>query len=288
MSEYHDDRALASDPIPVVLSPALFSRFYEDLGLLTRLRFVAQISQEVLAEHVQRGDSRAAMVVRVEPEVVVAAYTDELDCVVMLRFPDWVREVYPLRVGAKLLTINTYMWISEGMARDLTPGPRFTNQYGDFYPVIAEFVGQNLDVIEARKSQIADDEWLRTIKLAKNVLEKNDCLTRDGNPLTSPICLPALRLNSRSQGLGWLFPLFAISIFALGLWFVDATMGKGYYRAHGWPKLAVCWFTAFVLLVVGVWINSGKTHRNCHSMLSIPVQYWSVLLFLLGVLSTFA
>ena len=41
-----------------------------------------------LKEQLLHGDSRAAVVVSVDPLLLVAAYTDELDCVALLRFPD--------------------------------------------------------------------------------------------------------------------------------------------------------------------------------------------------------
>jgi len=42
---------------------------------------------EAISNHLKMGDSRAAVVISIHPKLVIAAYTDELDCVAMLQFP---------------------------------------------------------------------------------------------------------------------------------------------------------------------------------------------------------
>jgi hypothetical protein len=66
-----------------------------------------QFWQLGLAEHMMHGDSRAAIVVERAP-LLVAAYTDELDCVALLSFPQWLAERYALTAGGRLLTVNLY------------------------------------------------------------------------------------------------------------------------------------------------------------------------------------
>jgi hypothetical protein len=104
----------ASDPALVRLSHDKLRRLHPSLyglrGLVRatleyNLRGVFGYSRLRLREWVYHGDSRAAVVVSDLP-LIVAAYTDELDCVALLRFPD----EYGLRVGARLLTANTYEW----------------------------------------------------------------------------------------------------------------------------------------------------------------------------------
>jgi hypothetical protein len=59
---------------------------------------------ESVATHLDRGDARAALVAAITPDVLVAAYTDELDCVAMLRFPQELVDIYDLEVGTRLIT----------------------------------------------------------------------------------------------------------------------------------------------------------------------------------------
>src|SRR5688500_4027368 len=67
------------------------------------------------------GDSRAAVVVSLHP-LLVAAYTDEMDCIAMLRFPASFIPAYSLEVGSRLLTVNSYGY--RPLTRDLIAGPR--------------------------------------------------------------------------------------------------------------------------------------------------------------------
>ena len=64
-----------------------------------------------IAEHLEHGDSRAAIVVSTDPELLIAAYTDELDCVAMLRLPkEPLVSKYSLLRGSRLLTVNTLQY----------------------------------------------------------------------------------------------------------------------------------------------------------------------------------
>jgi hypothetical protein len=114
-----------------------------------------------IAEHLWYGDSRAAVVVKTSP-LLVAAYTDEMDCVVLLRFEDaWLGDLRP-SVGDRLLTVNTYARLRFGYAADILPGNGLGGRYGNMSPFIAEAFSEDFGTIEQRKAQISDDEWARS------------------------------------------------------------------------------------------------------------------------------
>ena len=48
---------------------------------------ILEAEMDSIAEHLIFGDSRAAVVISIYPKLIVAAYSDELDCVAMLLFP---------------------------------------------------------------------------------------------------------------------------------------------------------------------------------------------------------
>lgn len=182
----------ASDPGRFQLSESKLRRLQPELfvtergffrWLLRRRRDPGVLEYcESLASHLQTGDSRAAVVVSVAP-LVVAAYTDELDCVALLRFPERLVEEFGLRVGSRLLTVNMYTPASsEGRSNDLVPGPRDTKQYSNYMPLIAEFLVINLDRVEHRKEAIREDEWQRAEEMGKEMLGRG-FLPRDGRPL---------------------------------------------------------------------------------------------------------
>jgi len=185
VSNYHDDDSSASDPVPIEVNGSLLARFRREFGFRRRMSARWRNPVGLLAEHMQLGDSRAALVVSIEPHVVVAAYTDEIDCVAMLRFPNWVSETYPVGMGSRLLTVNTYQYLSEGRAVDLVPGEYSTERYGNFFPIIAEFIAADVGPIEERKTQIDEHEWELAARFAAEYRAKFGELARDGNPYRS-------------------------------------------------------------------------------------------------------
>ena len=194
MSKYHNDRSAASDPLSIQLSDKKLKVFHPELyglrGLLPRFKFCGKMlggrqTRAMLAEHVALGDSRAALVMRVEPNLLVAAYTDEMDSAAVLSFSASLAAQYQLKPGSRLLTTNTYGRGGK-LQRDLWEGPASYRRYTSYFPIIAEFVSDDLAAIEGRKRAIPEAEWLRIRQIAKEQLAKGDAmLVRDGRPLLS-------------------------------------------------------------------------------------------------------
>jgi hypothetical protein len=185
-----DDRSQASHPGGIRLSEEKARRFepglYEPRGvfrLLGRLSPWQRFYQARLVEHLLHGDSRAAVVMSVSP-LLVAAYTDELDCIAMLGFPAELVQEYGLQVGSRLLTVNLYVSGREPVA-DLDPGPASYGRYKNFGPAIAEFLSDDREQIEARKRKISEQEWAHTVELGRAYLARYGPKARDGRPLES-------------------------------------------------------------------------------------------------------
>lgn len=180
----------ASDPVGVLLSRDKLRRLQPELfagtgGFFSRLLGRGRdpgVEEycESLAEHLQQGDSRAAVVVSVAP-LVVAAYTDELDCVALLRFPEQLTAEYRLGVGSRLLTVNRYFQGGERPG-DLVPGPRDTQQYTNYTPIIADFLATDRGRVERRKAAIGEDEWARAMEMGRELWGRG-MRPRDGRPL---------------------------------------------------------------------------------------------------------
>src|SRR5262245_9542477 len=135
-----------------------------------------------IEEHLMHGDSRAAIVVSIAP-LRVAAYSDDLDCIVLLKFEQAFVRDYGLKVGARLLTVNTYSPINCGYASDIVPGEVHSKDWGNFAPYIGEFLSDDVLSIEQRKATIAEDEWLRTTMLAQQYRKARGLAARDGRPM---------------------------------------------------------------------------------------------------------
>jgi hypothetical protein len=137
--------------------------------------------RKLIVEHMDFGDSRAAVVVGVDP-ILVAAYTDELDCVAMLRFPSQAGGT-PLEIGSRLLTVNTYY--RQGHDPDLHPGPGSKGRYGRLYPIIADFICADQGRVEKRKSEIDSAEWERATILGHAYRSAHPDAWRSGAPSQS-------------------------------------------------------------------------------------------------------
>ena len=132
-------------------------------------------------QHLEFGDTRAAVVVSTSP-LQVAAYTDELDCVAMLGFPDRPKVTGKLEVGSRLLTSNTYKNYPS-VVSDLRPGPRDTGNWQNFAPLIADFFTEDQFGVQQRKEAIAQNEWELAAAFGQQYLEDLSGYVRDGCPL---------------------------------------------------------------------------------------------------------
>jgi len=192
MSKYHDDNSAASDALPIALSdpklrrlqPELYETGAQAAGFQWgKRRLTASEMREVIAEHMRMGDSRAAVVVSEKP-LIVAAYTDEQDAVLLLKFPQYLVTDHQLRVGSKLLTVNTY-GAGSRVLEDIVEGPNSTGQYANYFPIIAEFVSDSEALIHRRKQAISAGEWKRAAQFGMEAMARPDRRVRDGRPLMS-------------------------------------------------------------------------------------------------------
>lgn len=182
-----DTQYVASNPGRLKLSKSKLKLLRPDLcGIGGGLKSLAAIfdsegsETKYFKEHLKYGDSRAAIVVSTSP-ILVAAYTDELDCVAMLHFPDELNQFMPLKPGKRLLTVNVYSW-SSLLDEDLQPGPRMTKRHCGFHPLIADFVSDDEETIVALKKRIPAEEWRRTQVMAEKYLNQHPGRYRDGSP----------------------------------------------------------------------------------------------------------
>ena len=137
---------------------------------------------QLIGEQLQFGDSRAAVVVDAA-QGIVAAYTDELDCVALLKFDPGIARAKGWQIGTRLLTVNVYVGRGQGIASDLVAGPKDLGNHGNFRALIADLLTDDLGRLEYRKSQISEDEWLRALQMGKQALADRASKPRDGRPL---------------------------------------------------------------------------------------------------------
>jgi hypothetical protein len=181
MSQYHDDQTEASDPGGIYLNKIKLESFRIELPFYKKVFASTQYPPSMIKEHLLLGDSRAAIVLDVSESLIVGAYTDELDCVVLLQFPLNIAREYNLVAGHKLLTVNTYFSGSK-VVKDLNAGPESFGRYSNFYPLIADFLSDDISAIESRKLEIDNNEWLKVANMGKAIVNSGSIKPRNGNP----------------------------------------------------------------------------------------------------------
>lgn len=271
--------ARAYDPGRVELSGLKLARLHPERLVpvrkgSTQLTFPSQFHPWIqgFARRLWVGDSRAAVVVSVEP-LLVAAYTDELDCVALLRFPAELAAEYGLEVGSRLLTVNGYLY-GETVAPDLHEGPAAHHQYVNFIPLIADFLSEAVPRIEFRKAEISEAEWSRARELGEAYLARPEVRVRDGRPLYSwfPALLPVELPEAewRTTGVPGLFDRF-----------VRWELLTAFPVAALTALFTTLWYQLFLLLlgVVGGWLQPA------HYLVQPPRAFWFLPAFFLGILS---
>ena len=137
---------------------------------------------KLLADQLKNGDARAAVVI--DPEQgLVAAYSDEIDCVVTLKFDLELAQSHGWKAGTRLLTVNTYQPIQKGLAADLVPGPKHTRKFGNVRPIIADLLTDDAGSVDLRKQAITEPEWSRALQLGNEAMVAKKFPPRDGRPL---------------------------------------------------------------------------------------------------------
>lgn len=180
-----DPNTRAGNPGVMTVSPVKLRALQPQLFSEARPQDAANRSQwlQLIAEQLQGGDCRAAVVIDAD-QGIVAAYTDELDCIVLLKFDSSIANANAWQDGTRLLAVNAYSHKDQGIARDLELGPKQMGRWGNFRPLIADLLTSDLSRLAAVKKSIAEDEWLRAQVLGQRAYSGKKVTPRDGRPLT--------------------------------------------------------------------------------------------------------
>jgi hypothetical protein len=179
----------ASDPGGIRLDRAKLRRlcpeYFVEAGGKPLARLDARLGRRaagifLVDDQLRYGDARAAVAVSLAP-LLVAAYSDEMDCIALLRFPDELVAEHGLHLFSRLLTVNRTL-IGGPVAPDLEVGPLGHDGYVNFQPFIAEFLSSDTGRIRERKAKITEEEWRRAVSLGRRSMDKHGTRARDGRP----------------------------------------------------------------------------------------------------------
>ena len=138
-----------------------------------------QTDLDLIREHLWLGSLQPAVVASVDPGRV-AAYSIELDCVVMLEYAADFLEAFGLVPGSRLLAVGMY---SKGQQpADIVFGSGKTGGWTNYYPQIADFLSDDAERLAERKAATPAWLWQRTEELAYERLRSHPEIARSGKP----------------------------------------------------------------------------------------------------------
>lgn len=178
--------ATASDPGMLRVSMAKLGLLHPELMIDTApLSVMEPIA--LAADHLLFADANPTIVVSIRPELIVSAYSGDIDCVVLLRFPSQIADQliaeHGLKPGQRLVSLNSYR-DDPNIAPDLVPGPKYSN-WTNYNPWIAEFLADDRERIAELHEQINEGFWQRCREMTVAAVKKRPLRPRDGRPLRS-------------------------------------------------------------------------------------------------------
>ena len=184
-------RSGCSHPLWASCSVAKFRQFHPEFfgwsGVFSRLRGGTSRDDrdQIIARtsaYLRWGDGRAAVVVQLSP-LVVAAYCDEMDAVILLGFPAELIGQYGLKLWTPLVTANLHHCASSRqVVADITAGPKYCRRYTNVRPLIADFLTADDDIVHARWQAISPEEYSRCREFGERALRTGQPI-RSGRPL---------------------------------------------------------------------------------------------------------
>lgn len=142
------------------------TQFYE---MITKFPFIN--------ENFIYGDTQPAIVVSLSP-LVISAYSDELDAVLFLKFPEEIGTSYGLQEGMRLTAATVYP-SAKTLSKDIFPGHNYNGQFKDFKPMIHLFLSYDDERALELTSNFSEDIWEYVEQLTAERAKKH-CKPRDG------------------------------------------------------------------------------------------------------------
>ena len=177
---YTNPNSFAENPGNIKLSRWKLRKIKKMICISKRERAYFNKQIPAIKEYVAFGDTQPAYVMSVSP-LVVSAYSDEMDAVVMLRFPDELSRQYKLTIGDRIITVNTYRQLnSNGVVPDVFVGKNYLNRYSDCHPIVPLFISRSHKLMHQKLSLFDEEEWQMVWQKSQEYASEHPDLLRDG------------------------------------------------------------------------------------------------------------
>lgn len=166
MGNYIDSKTLAENAGGVNLSAEKFSQVRDKvLKLFLAKKWRYNSNFQCINDCISNGDTQPAIVHSVSP-LIISAYSDEMDGVVFLEFPEKLTEMYNLYEGMRLVTSNVYN-CGFKIAKDINIGKDYLKRYTDFTPIVQLFLAEDENYIMSRTELFDEEVWDRVKHLTE-------------------------------------------------------------------------------------------------------------------------
>ncbi len=180
VTQEEENETAETKPGQFMLSKKLWKKNQELCHMTSKEQKLSNKYLKRASEYLYLGDTQPAMVVCLNP-VLVAVYSDEMDAVVVLKFPQEFKTNYELVMFQKLISVNMYLPFNvTGMSKDIFPGEKYLGRWSDVYPIIADFISEDVTLSNEHRMHINDSLWDKVQTLGLDYIEKHPDLVRDG------------------------------------------------------------------------------------------------------------
>ena len=172
--------SFAGEPGRLMISKKNWQKILSAYQLSFWQKIAVNINRKKVQECLCYGDTQPAVVVSVSP-FVVAAYSDEMDAVVLLLFPEALAKQHDVKLYDKMVSVNTYLRHNMiAHVHDIFVGKDFSRQYSDFRPLIGDLLSSDSEMIKLHKSHVPQYMWDYVKSLGEDYLRKHSNLIRKG------------------------------------------------------------------------------------------------------------
>lgn len=177
---YLDKETFAENPGNVTISNKKYYKIKKLLSLNFNDSIYFYKQKKKLNEFMKFGDTQPAIVYSISP-LLIAAYSDEMDAVLMLKFPEELAKQYKLTVGTRIVTSNVYVHKNQfGISEDIFIGENYLNRYRDFIPIVALFLSRNESFLKNQTNLFNESTWQVVKEKASEYTKKHPDLYRNG------------------------------------------------------------------------------------------------------------
>ena len=146
----------ASSPGRLQISDYKWREIARAYRLGIRKKIKVQLIRSTVQDRLFYGDAQPAMVMSVSP-FLVAAYSDEMDAVILLEFPKTLAEYNGLKQYDRLIAVNSY-GAGSTVVPDIHIGKNYLGRWNDFDALIGDLLSDDSAKLRAHKDNVP--EWL--------------------------------------------------------------------------------------------------------------------------------